>query len=407
MPRQQALHALCLKYDPSFDHQDLTQVKLSQAMVDGTTRKRSVPQFSGKYGVEALLHVELAFCSAATHLLWNTADEFFDHFPECFSEQAEEQWRNIMAAVPAGALMNMARFDQCLREMYLYYVGADARDVLYEHIKTWYKPYSKSVRDHATRMETVIRYAAMLPGTAIVWNDNEKKKCIFSTYPIKWQQSLCRVHRSTDHVTLREIIEFMADEQGYADGGNSNSSDGNRKKRGNHGGNGNDGAKRLRGGGGNNSNNSNNSGRGRGRRNGKKNGGGNTNNRSDVAKPDPNKPCPIPWHYGSHTWRECYDNKDGPNYRPDRRNNQGGGGRGREEGRQGGGGGRTGGQYYYHHQPHYNEHYHGEYERQERGEPRHEHYYQQAPSRDGSRASRDGGRGWHDEWRAYPAGRRE
>jgi hypothetical protein len=40
---------------------------------------------------------------------------------------------------------------------------------------------------------------------------------------------------------------------------------------------------------------------------------------SDV---DANKPCPIPWHYKEHTWYKCFDNPDGPNYKPERAQQQ-------------------------------------------------------------------------------------
>ena len=142
--------------------------------------------------------------------------------------------------------------------------------------------------------------------------DDQKKRVIFESFPVKWQHAYIQSGRRIQTESLVRIVQYMKDEKSFNHNAGTkrkrndddNHSNYNRLGRGNR--------TAMRGGG--------RTGRGRGR----------NNNRTN--------PCRI--HAGQHDWSECWDNENSPNYRPNR--HMGRGGRGRhQQGRGGRGFGRN------------------------------------------------------------------
>jgi hypothetical protein len=72
-------------------------------------------------------------------------------------------------------------------------------------------------RDHATRIETLIRYTNRLPGTEPDIAPQQMKNVIFESFPVAWRQSWIRAGKSLVTNTLAELVQFMANEQSFAD----------------------------------------------------------------------------------------------------------------------------------------------------------------------------------------------
>lgn len=63
----------CINYEQKYDFSLMETVKISKD-VNGITRKREVPIFTAKYGVEGLFHVIDKFNKASTKLGFVVAD---------------------------------------------------------------------------------------------------------------------------------------------------------------------------------------------------------------------------------------------------------------------------------------------------------------------------------------------
>ena len=80
----------CIKYEPTFKHEDLEKVSLMQRYDDGT-KKKNCPTFTGEHGIESLLYVEDRYRGVCRQLEFTDGDEIFDNFEEVVLETAEEK----------------------------------------------------------------------------------------------------------------------------------------------------------------------------------------------------------------------------------------------------------------------------------------------------------------------------
>jgi hypothetical protein len=293
-------------------------------MADNSKIERKNPVFSGEGNegsIEALFYVEDRFRANARHLQWTTGEELFDGFGQCLIDRAETKWDAVVSTIPV-ADMDVARFDQAMTEYYRQWVLTDdPRDVLFDNLKTWKKPREAKVQDHVNRIEQVIEYGNRLDGNRPQMNTPEEiRQTLFESFPNAWKQDFI-TSRGTVHTHTKEhIVDFMKikeefDKPQQSNGNNSNPNGNTTSKREDGSGNGQGKRNRKR---------YNNNAKGNNNQSNKKRevvaGGNNQRNTKkkkygDIKADDP---CPIPWHYKKHTWKECFDNNDGPNYKPER-----------------------------------------------------------------------------------------
>jgi hypothetical protein len=376
-----ALKSNCIDYKSSFVHSELERVKITQTFADGSTKTKKCPTFLGEFGIESLLYVEERFRNFARQLLFDTGPELFDNFEEILTDSAEEKWENLVSGIGAAA-RTVPRFNAEMQNLYLRYVDTEARDTMIKYLPTCRKPRDAEPRTHVDSMETLMRYANMLPGTELALNEQQKKNLIFEIFPVKWRQNYIRAGKSIATDYLAEIFQYMSNEKGIADVDDKMNKEKKRKPD-DQGKNAN--LKRIRG--------------GYDDKKRKKNINGNNKN----GKPGPNDPCP--WHGPGHKWRQCFDNPDGDSFRS--REGRGGSGRGsfggrgnhggRGDGGRGGRGGFSGGRgngngsYYNENQ------YHPNHQGNGHGSQPDAHYYNADP------AQRAPSEGWQAE--SYPFAR--
>ena len=304
----------CIEYESKFQHSKLEKVKLMQTWDDGTKSKKKCPVFTGENGIEALLYVEDRFNSICRQLEINEGEELFDNFAEVLTNQAENKWETITMAIPI-AQRTVARFRQAVESFYLSYCDDDARDNMFAYLRYFSKPYSVSAGDHADRMEILVKYANTLPGMEPPMKDTQKKRLIFESYPKRWQHAYIQSGRRIQTESLIKIVQYMKDEKSFSDAGS------NKRKRNE------------------NDNQQHNNRTGRGMRAPMRGGGRTGRGRGRLRS----NPCRI--HAGQHDWHDCWDNQNGPNYRPNRHTDRGG--RGRQQNWRGGRGFGRRNNYYY------------------------------------------------------------
>lgn len=186
------LRAAILPYKSTFVPSELPLIKLKQDFQDGSYKEKKCPVFSNEHGIEALFYVEERFRKIADRTLqWNTGIELFDGFEEVLIDTALTNWEDLIAPL-ANVDKTVERFEQTLQELYRKYVGSEARDTQIEYYKTLRKPMKSNPLDHSSRMLTLARYGNKLPGVEPILTEQQVKKCIFHSFPPKWQQQFIR-----------------------------------------------------------------------------------------------------------------------------------------------------------------------------------------------------------------------
>ena len=286
-----SLRAPCFTHKPSFTHSDLEKVKLVQNYDDGTKKMRYCPQFTGKYGIECLLCSVERFVKCAACLDYDEGPELFSHFEEILEDNAQDTWENITTGVP-DVEHTPDRFNQEIDNFYQRYCDPQARDSMFEYLKSFSKPHYDSPRDYADRMVLMIRHANKLPGTEPLLNEQQSKNIIFQGVPMTWKQNYIRAGKDVATDTLEEILQYMSNEKGFSDQRSGNKNEDDSKKR-------------------------------------KKKGEATESNKKPSFGPE--APCRKPGH--EHLWKNCPDNPNGRKHRPNPNFSNGGrgfgGGRGR------------------------------------------------------------------------------
>ena len=293
----------CILYESKFEHSKMEKAQLQQVFDDGSTKKKRCPIFTGEHGIEALLYTEDRFNSICRQLEFTDGAELFDTFEEVVANKAEDRWETLTGNLTAQE-KTPARFRQALDDFYLSYCDEDARDIMFQYLRSFKKPFSVEAGNHADRMETLVNYANRLPGLEPPMNDDQIKKLIFESFPTRWQHAYIQSGRRIQAESLVRVVQYMKDEKTFADGS------GNKRKR-------NDGHSQQS----STRSKMNQDGRGRGRSQQHRGRGRTFRN-----------PCRT--HNGQHDWSECWDNEHSVNYRPNR--HAGRGGRGRQQNWRGG-----------------------------------------------------------------------
>jgi hypothetical protein len=328
------LRAAIMPYKSGFIPSDLDSVKLKQAFQGGTSKDKLCPIFNGEHGIEALLYVEERFRKIASRTLsWTTGLELFDGFEEVLIDTALTNWEDLILPI-AEVEKTPDRFEIVLQQLYRKYVGAEARDIQFEYFRTLRKPLKSNPLDHSSRMLTLARYGNKLPGNDPALTDEQVKKCIFQSFPAKWQQQFIRSGQRVANTPLSDIVEFMSNEKSFADSQDTTRNAEKKKTFST--------TKESRW----------DSSKKRKASNGKGKSALKQGKTHEGLKPD--SECPI---HGGHAWSKCFDNPNGESFKPrgsdGRRPFTGGRGRGRGgftptgrgNGGRGNGNGRGSGQY--------------------------------------------------------------
>jgi hypothetical protein len=183
-----SLRVPVLPYKTGFVYSALATMKLKQYFVGSSAKDKKCPTFSRKHGIETLLYIEERFRKIATHTLsWTTGLELFKGFEEILLDTALSNREDIISPIEDED-KTPERFELTLQEMYREHVGAEARDVQFKYFRSIQKPLKASTMDHLSRMLTFARYSNKLPGNEPILTKEQIKKCIFSSFPLTWQQ---------------------------------------------------------------------------------------------------------------------------------------------------------------------------------------------------------------------------
>jgi hypothetical protein len=112
----------------------------------------------------------------------------FDDFEEVLQDAALEKWETWMQNI-APADQTMERFNQAVEERLLKHVAPLAKDHMIKHVKEFRSPICAKPRDHATRMETLVRCMNCLSGAEPNITPQQTKNVIFDSFPAKWKQN--------------------------------------------------------------------------------------------------------------------------------------------------------------------------------------------------------------------------
>ena len=143
-----SLKQSCILFEATFEHHDLEKVNIEHRVrrgQDTMMMKKSVPQLTGKGGIEALLYCEYRFRSACRQMGVTDGADLFNLFEEIMQDTAESTWETIAATYDA-ANRTAANFEAAIQRLYLHYFNGQARDTMLEYLRALCQPVKTDPR---------------------------------------------------------------------------------------------------------------------------------------------------------------------------------------------------------------------------------------------------------------------
>eukprot|EP00536_Pseudo-nitzschia_multiseries_P012573 jgi/Psemu1/32519/gm1.32519_g len=151
---------------------DRTKNKLATLKVydaDGNSQEWKVPIFSEDGGLEELLYCEEAFLITASTLPLSE-DRYYESFTKILCPEAQRKWQettrddNNDINYPA----NIEGYEEAIKDYIQehYCDAGDAKDIMQTYIRSeaCKKPHDTTAKDHALRINRLIRYSEKLQG---------------------------------------------------------------------------------------------------------------------------------------------------------------------------------------------------------------------------------------------------
>ena len=93
-----------------------------------------------------------------------------------------------------------------MEEFYLSYCDDDSRDIMFAYLRKLKEPYDVAAGEHADRMEMLAKYANKLPGMEPEMYDDQIKRLIFESFPVKWQHAYIQSGHRIQSESLIRIV---------------------------------------------------------------------------------------------------------------------------------------------------------------------------------------------------------
>jgi hypothetical protein len=286
------------------DQKVLTQ-RLEQIYDDGK-RKGDVPLFYGG-DAKALIRTIREFREVAEDLEFTEAQEKFKNFRKCLRDVARDDWDTAKAGQPE----TLQGFETTLYQFKLMILPEDIYETQKNYIETLKKPFTMSVRDFVKRLRQIASYLSDFPRPANATDLSEAnlKNIIFRGMPKAWQENFVHANMRITTITLAQMTDYLSSEQVIADARREKATTGRGSSGGRYGHSTGRGANPGRGRG-YQGRNFQARGRGSFKRGASNSWSGSTSSRNEAQ----NDPCR--YHGNAHSWKICFANPDGPNYRP-------------------------------------------------------------------------------------------
>ena len=206
-----SLHRPCIPYVKTYKTSDMETVLLKQTFANGTTQKRKCLVFSGEQGAEGLLQTKERFDKVCEQLRFDTGEELFDNFSQVLSDNAEASWSNLVDNINEND-QTVARFTQEYTTLLERYATNRGRDFMKDYLLSGevQKKHDTDCREHAERIQTMIRYTNRLQGNTPQMNEEDEKNCVFKSYPPSWQEEYELSGRDYHTQSIAEIVDYFS-----------------------------------------------------------------------------------------------------------------------------------------------------------------------------------------------------
>ena len=197
-------------YVSTFRSKDLETTKFVQVLPDHT-EKHEVNTYTGREGLEAVIHCNTRFLRVASKCNW-TPQEKFEKYENILNDGALQYWTQTVIPSVFEVPTTDALFTQALQMMVSHFSGCDkARDFIIEYVqsKSCKKTMKTTVNDHVNRIEYLLHIANLCEGEEDHISESRVKRLLFNTFPAAWKTNFTNTGRIITDLTIPEIQQYF------------------------------------------------------------------------------------------------------------------------------------------------------------------------------------------------------
>ena len=197
-------------YVSTFRSKDLETTKFIQVLPDHT-EKHEVHTYTGREGLEAVIHCNSRFLRVALKCNW-TPQQKFEKYENILNDGALQYWSQTVIPSVWEDPATESMFVQALQVMVSHYSGCDkARDFIIEYVqsKNCKKTMKTTVNDHVNRIEYLLHIANLCEGEEDYISDSRVKRLLFNTFPAAWKTNFTNSGRIITDLTLPAIQQYF------------------------------------------------------------------------------------------------------------------------------------------------------------------------------------------------------
>eukprot|EP00536_Pseudo-nitzschia_multiseries_P011154 jgi/Psemu1/28011/gm1.28011_g len=202
-----------ITYGFSFDRTKNRLATLKVYDADGNSQEWKVPIFSEEGGLEELLYCEEAFLITANTLPLSE-DRYYESLTKILCPEAQRKWQettcndNHETNYPDNIEGYKEAVKGCIQEHYC--DAGDAREIMQTYIRSdaCKKPHDITFKDHALRINRLIRYSDKLQGHGPKLSKISKTTMLLHTFPNLWVEQYGQIHGGVTAETSIQKIEW-------------------------------------------------------------------------------------------------------------------------------------------------------------------------------------------------------
>jgi hypothetical protein len=304
-----------VKYESTLKISDMSTYTIKRYMDDSEKVEKDCLIFTGNEGLEGFVHAYQRFNNACHVFNFDSVEEKIELFEKILEDDALLYWNTqVRPEISDEEEITEEHFNVAIKKMKTAFGGGEkARDHIIEYMKSdaCRKPRKVTVRDHARRMQAIMKLANEAEGIESPLNEMKFNKILLNSFPNDWKTAFVIGGGNISRMNTEELINHFSEvkiefdnrenkNKGQWTGRfNRNSGRGIGQFNPSYG-------RNYRNGGRGRGFSGRNPGRGRGRMG---------------RGPNPEMKCPL-HPYANHKWKDCFENQRGIQFRPYRRENQ-------------------------------------------------------------------------------------
>ena len=197
-------------YVSTFRSKDLEKTKFIQVL-DDHTEKHEVNTYTGREGLEAVVHCNNRFQRVALKMDW-TPQEKFEKYENILNDGALQYWTTTVIPTVWSLPTTGEMFSHATQMMINHFSGSDkARDFIVEYVQSreCRKTPKTSVNDHVNRIQHLLDIANMCEGEEDYLSESRVKRILFNTFPNAWRTNFTNSGKIITDLTLTQIQQYF------------------------------------------------------------------------------------------------------------------------------------------------------------------------------------------------------